>query len=123
MGDTRIREWVPGDREYVLATWTQSAAPKRPTPWYWAAQKALIDVLTTRGTVRVLCPTEYPSMILAWACVEGSCVHWVYTKRPYRGVGFARELVKNCDTRSAGKVRVDWLRYEPKRLEHEVDKR
>lgn len=117
--DVRIRAATPGDRGFVLHSWWRSAVcelrlGRRASRMYRIAMEPLL----ARCELRIVCLADEPAFVLAWAAVEGDCVHWAYTVTPYRGNGLVRSLLKGkgIHVTSQDAVSVSWLKFDPRRL-------
>lgn len=87
---------APGELELVLSAWIKSYrdlnknARKMAPKVFYPMQLKVCMRLLDRGSTWV---AVADATILGFACVEGDVVHYVYVKKPYRGVGIASSLV------------------------------
>lgn len=100
-----IREAVPADRAFILATWLRSIyygdnffsqIPKdRFMKHYHKLIERFID--NPIALVQVVCLKDDPEVILGYSVAhttaEGVALDWVYVKKPWRGIGIARSLI------------------------------
>ena len=64
---------------------------------YYSQHRKVIDHLITHAIISVACDPNDPTKIYSWACGEAydtPVVHFVYTKKDYRGKGLAKMLLK-----------------------------
>lgn len=64
---------------------------------FFYEQRRVCEALLRTCGARVLCPTDDPTVIVAWCCVGAAdgvpILHFVYTKRDFRGRGLATHLL------------------------------
>ncbi len=92
---TRIA--TPEDLKFVRASWFESYkqggyAPQAAFPIYRAGQDAIIERCLAASRTFVAYATEVPDEVCSWVCIEGSRLHYVYTKLAYRRLGMALQL-------------------------------
>lgn len=101
-----VRRALPEDMAFVSAAWFESywkgTAREQGIshPAYKAGQDALIKSIVPRATIDVVYVAEIPSELLAFSVRQGSVVHYVYVKAPYRRMGIASGLTKDVTTSS-----------------------
>lgn len=63
---------------------------------YFAKYQGYINSLLQNPQVRVevACLADEPEIILAYAVYAPGCVIWAYTKKPWRGKGLQKKLLK-----------------------------
>lgn len=103
---TRVAE--PGDRNFILATWLRGLYygdtwfQDIPKDIFMAAYHKIIEaILAHESTITVVaCLKEDPSVILGYAVLnlDGTKLHWAFTKKAWRGIGIAKRLVPTTVT-------------------------
>lgn len=95
-----IRNGNEGDLPFVFSSWLESYKDSKlaravRTTTYLQRHHELVERLLERPDVRlrVAHPVGDPVVILGWAVVEGSTLHYVLVKHQFRGHGLARSLV------------------------------
>lgn len=92
------REARPEDRGFIVSTWVRSFAEY--APWtsrartlreHWNVADRLLDAPTSR--VVVLCSVAIERTLHAWACADGTTLHYVYVPPELRGHGLARRVI------------------------------
>lgn len=94
------RAGLPEDLSFVYATWLRSYrhssafAKKITDRVFYLAHHAAIERILARGaTVLVCTPADSPEVILGYAVTEGTTLHFVYVKKPFRRLGIASGLL------------------------------
>jgi len=113
MSDTlavKIRPYEAGDEAMLVHSWLESYHDVPTVAWAprgtWlriAHDRIEAALADPKSTVLVACNPESPSQIFGWLCGEGYCLHYVYVKLTYRGLGIARGLVE------------EWMRDAPRK--------
>jgi len=70
-----LRAATRTDVPYIMNSWLNSHRHSYHTrgvegPVYYAEQRKLCELLTTRGTVLIACDTQEPDDIFGWVCAE-----------------------------------------------------
>jgi GNAT superfamily N-acetyltransferase len=99
-----LRQMDRGDESFVFATWLKSHRQSRfasviPADAYFRGHHLVIERILARPSVRatVAHPVGERDTILGYSVSEGSTIHWVYVKLPFRGLGIARALLGDID--------------------------
>jgi GNAT superfamily N-acetyltransferase len=99
--DTRIGTF--DDLNFVFATWLRSYrhdsafARSISNDIYYHWHHKIIENAIRRGAYIVIAhPKDSPEVIVGYACVEGSTLHYVYVKKAFREMGIARTLLKHA---------------------------
>lgn len=95
------RGFHPDDTNFIFASWLKGL--RYGNEWfnlieadtYYANYHKIIEViLETPGVaVTVSCLKEDPSVILGYSVHSTTCLHWVFVKKAWRGIGIAKSLV------------------------------
>lgn len=99
-----IRPAVEADYPFVMDSWQKAT---RDEPWSGnvpnnmvaaVLQEALKQLLMRGARVLIACNPERSDQIVGWVCAEAGreaekVVHAIYTKRPFRRMGVARQLL------------------------------
>lgn len=96
-----VRAAVPGDLNFILATWLRSfrfdswAAYNLRGPVYFKNQERLIrDILGRPNVVAMVgALDDQPDAVLGYVVVEPTCIHFAYTKGAWRRMGVSRTLL------------------------------
>jgi len=95
-----VRVHIAGSEAWalVLKTWllsyAQSAFARQMRGGiYHRHHHALAERLLSRGTLRVVSPSDCESQYCAWALTEPGILHYAFTKPEYRRNGFAGMLI------------------------------
>lgn len=108
-----LREYEPGDRPYVLATWARSSSSgTRKNMQAWMARYAdYMRTLESAGHVRVLVAVDESAhrqgaaVIVGWLAYSGAnFVHYVYVREAYRQQGIATQLARAAGLRLQGNI-------------------
>lgn len=96
----QIRDAVPGDMAFVLATWLRGL--KFGNSWYKLINteiyydfyhKVLENLLLRpKVIIKIACLKEDPQIILGYSVYDDSKLHWVYVKKAWREIGIAKSL-------------------------------
>lgn len=98
---TNIRPWREEDRNFILSSWYKtykdSPGHRRISPDTGMLLGALFNHLLDSCGALVLCNPDDTNQIYSWICGayygdEELLIHWVYTKKIYRSLGFAKKL-------------------------------
>lgn len=96
-----IRDYVPGDRNFILATFLRGLYYGES--WFTLIQKSvfmehyhkvityLLDKKDT--TIKVVCLKEDQDEIKGYAIYTGDTLHWIFIKKKWRKIGLARDLM------------------------------
>ena len=105
-----LRPAVEADRNFIMATimrglyYGESWFSEIPKPVFMERYHKVVEYLLGKDTTQVLiaCLKEDPETILGYSILTPSMqvVHFVFVKKPWRGIGIAGSLVP-ADTRSA----------------------
>ena len=89
-----FNSWLKSFRENGIARAVESSV-------YYSEQHKLIEKLLKRSKTFIAHEVGVPENIYGWACferVEGILViHYIYVKHSFRGLGIARELMKETE--------------------------
>lgn len=97
-----IREADQGDVSFIFSSWLKSfrggaMAKYVENTIYFSEHHKLVERLLKRSKTVVACNPEDPATIYGYLCyeiVEGIfCVHYGYTKQPFRVLGVLRQLL------------------------------
>ncbi len=98
-----IREADQSDVSFIFSSWLKSFQLGAMTRFvertiYFNEQHKLIERLLQSSTVLVACDPDDPGQIYGYLCyeqIEGiMCVHYTYTKQPFRALGVAKQLLE-----------------------------
>ena len=96
-----LRGIKPSDHNYVLATWSKGILDEVPFRWMsqgvWRKHHARLELLvrgSANGVVAVNKDDE--DHIIGYAIYCPQVIHWIYVKKPFRGLGIGRELFSNA---------------------------
>ncbi len=86
------------DLKFVRASWFESFkqggyAPQVAFPTYRSGQDAIIERCLAASWTYVAYSTAVPDEVCGWVCLEGTKLHYVYTKLVYRRHGIAIALL------------------------------
>lgn len=111
-----VRSYIDSDLNLILATWLRglfysdtlySEIPKNV--FMSEYRKILIALLTKSDTVvNVACLKDDPEVVLGYSILsnEAKCLHWVYVKKNWRGIGLAKDLVPSDITAATHTTKV-----------------
>lgn len=96
-----IRDWVPGDYNFVKATWIKALRfgnqwfARTEGPSYYKAYSKVLDSLLSTPTVQVAIASlsDEPDVILGYSVYRGTTLDFVYVKKAWRNIGIAKSLV------------------------------
>lgn len=97
----RVRAFSPtGDMAIVMDSWRQSYRSARAMrgqnpDHYFPDMGAMIAEIVGRPDTEIVvaCDVESPTMVLAWACVEGDTMHYAWTRVELRHQGLQKALL------------------------------
>lgn len=102
-----IRNAVPSDVNFILATWLRGL--RYGNEWFeMIDSKAFFEnynkvanaILShPNTTVKVACLKEDHDVILGYAVLGKDCLHWAHIKSPWRKIGLATEMVPSTITK------------------------
>jgi GNAT superfamily N-acetyltransferase len=96
-----IRKAEDGDAPFILNSWLLSGRRHYKT-WpfecYFKEAEPRFKATLENHEVLVVCNDEQPAQIFAWACFDSRfhLVHFVYTKKRWRGMGLAKMLLNHA---------------------------
>ena len=127
-----IRPMRRDDEPFVYRAWLEGYWPHSGAPlimskseWLPRWHRVIEHLLDTpEGGALVAHIEGKPEQLLGFASSGHGCLHWCYVKQAFRGLGIARELLKNftceCDYHSShwhpSLFRAGW-RYDPMALQ------
>jgi GNAT superfamily N-acetyltransferase len=103
MIDWVLREPTADDLPFIMSTWLKSARKQGARAFmtntvYYRNEKRRIEELLDRAQVRLISNPADPDHLFGWACFEMVAdifvVHYVYVKRGYRGMGYAKQALE-----------------------------
>lgn len=97
----KVRGPEPGDLNFILSTWLKGfyfgnewlkkhVEAKAYFEFFEEIAKAVLTRADTE--VRVSCLEEDENVILGYSIIEGTCLHFVFVKEPWRKLGIAKAL-------------------------------
>lgn len=96
-----VRDWVPGDYNFVKATWIK--ALRFGNPWfakskgasYYKSYSRVLDTILSQPdvSVAIACLADEHDVIIGYAVTRGRTLDFVYVKRAWRKVNIAKGLV------------------------------
>lgn len=112
--DYRIRDAVPHDKNFVLASWKRSYFNQRPERDRAEVIRILdrtIAALEKAGMrTLVACSVDRPDFIHGFVCFDSRAVHYVFVRESKRRNGVATELVREAGHGSEPTVCTYWTR-------------
>ncbi len=99
----QLRRLQPQDHNFVLDTWLRS---HRQTPWglsmleaiYFRNHRRRVLAALERSTTVVSCDPEFEDQIFGYIVLEDhgemACVHYMYLKDLYRGMGIGKQMME-----------------------------
>lgn len=101
-----IRDANPDDKNFIFSTWLRGL--RYGNDWfelidkdiyYKVYHKVLEKLLTSGVEIKVACLKEDHGVILAYSVYKNNTLHWVFSKKSWRGIGLMRDLVpRHIDT-------------------------
>ena len=94
-----IRDATASDVPFLVATWRKAVMYSSPTfehiPHEVVYEKytPVIKSILAKASVRILCMTSEPNIVLGYAVLEDAKLHFVYIKKAWRNQGFANLLI------------------------------
>jgi hypothetical protein len=98
-----IREYLPGDRNFILATWLRGAYYGQdyfrqiPKDTFMAQYHAFVEKILASPSVkiRVACLKDDPEVILGYSVLgsESQVLNWVFVKSAWRAIGIGKSLI------------------------------
>lgn len=110
---TTLRAYGPNDKNFIYSTWLKGQFygtdffKQVPHDIFYASYPSLIDSLLSRPetTITVLCLTDDPDTIIGYAVyTHPEALHWVFIKQPWRGQGFAKQMLPQGIKSFSGKT-------------------
>lgn len=99
--EPRIRDLGEHDWAFIASSWKKSNRDSEP--WlanyqYFALMEREIEQIKARPATRfrVAVDPEDAEFIWAWACSEGTRLHYVYVRQSSRGQGLAHMLARDA---------------------------
>lgn len=99
----KIREMIPDDRNFILATWLrsyrQSPFTKHiPNIIFFDAHQRLIEQFWAKPSSSTLIASldEDPMVILGYLALDPSAIHFCFVKETLQSNGVARALLKHA---------------------------
>jgi len=99
-----IRPAQPDDIPFIYSVWLRSYRHDSPITRYikqetfFKEHQRLLDRLMLRQSVKVTicCSESDPALIFGFMAYETpNIIHFIYVKKPFRGEGFAKLLIKS----------------------------
>ena len=110
----RIRKFQPSDTNFVIATWLrnykeQSYFAKRIIyNVYFKYHEPVVKLLIQRSHILISFHEKEPEVNLGFFCFETTPTefigHYIYVKKPFRGIGIAKEFIKESKMKTYPKV-------------------
>jgi hypothetical protein len=100
-GDFQIRLGKIEDLPFIESSWCTSHAHAptvlRNKSGFFAYQKKIIKLIlnTPNVYVKIAHSNEDPDVIIGWACLAPSIIHYVYVRRDARRLGVANALLSD----------------------------
>lgn len=95
-----IREYLPGDKEFIIATFLNSlyyggsiysnSEKQDFMKFYHPVAEFLVDKRS--GNIKVACLKEDKDVIVGYCLFTPKAIHWVYVKPGWRRMGIAKAL-------------------------------
>src|SRR5678815_2420163 len=85
-----IREWSPGDVNYIMATWLRGAHVEYngvlpDTLWYDAHRKFIELVTSNRHCIiKIMAAAEDPATIVGYAVASNGVLLWIHMRPQFR---------------------------------------
>lgn len=96
-----IRGYRPEDKHFIYASWLRGLYHGATT--YSDVKKQvfmenyhkILEFILQRPTteIKVACLKEDQDVILGYSVLGKDCLHWVFCKKAFRGIGIGRDLV------------------------------
>lgn len=96
-----FRNVMGEDNNFILSTWLRGL--RYGNQWfgmieqevYFKMYKPIIERLLVKPTVsvKVACLKDDPEVILSYSVLEQDRLHWVFTKKAWRQMGLANDLI------------------------------
>lgn len=94
-----IRDLSPEDHNFIMSTWLIGLFYGKS--WYSEVPKAVfmknyhkvIEFILSKSKVKIACLKDTPYVILGYAVMNDSVLHWVFIKKSWRGIGLAKDLI------------------------------
>jgi len=96
-----VRAAGPDDLAFVIDAWRRSyedapAVRGAEREHYRTEMTRAIRRLLDRAECRVACDADDPDTIVGFAAFTGDELHYCYTKKDFRGIGVARQLLEGA---------------------------
>jgi hypothetical protein len=108
----KIREAVPADLPFILDTYMRSRCSAEHSnnrrKAFASARKTFLELATRGSRLLVACDDVEPALILGWALVEGSILHFVYVKNMFRHQGVMLSLLAEARLTSSPILCTHW---------------
>jgi GNAT superfamily N-acetyltransferase len=97
------RAMLAGDESFIYSTWLRGLY--YGNSFYGAIEKQIffksyspvVAKLLNLATVRVACLETDPDVILGYAIISGSTLHWCFVKQAWRRQGIAKQLLAGSE--------------------------
>lgn len=101
-----IRHYEPDDRNLILHSWIQIAAPLQPTKHWPAAAEPRIKELLEDPSCQTLiaCSQSEHSRIFGYLVGQRPVAHFAFVKKGYREQGIAHKLLAAWRGRAEGPI-------------------
>ncbi len=101
-----IRDFKETDRAFVKATFLRglyhgdSWFSVMPKDLFMRCYAPVVEALIVRNFVKVACLTDDPDVIIGYSIVNPTLqvLHWIYVKKPFRGMGIGKALIPTLVT-------------------------
>ena len=95
-----IRDVTAQDANFVMATWLKGLRYGNdwfeliPSEVYFKVYHQVIEqiLLRPKTLIQIACLKDEPDVILGYSVFEDSTLHFLFVKRPWRGIGIAKML-------------------------------
>ena len=102
--DLEIRGYRGTDEGFVYGSWLKHywdiVEHDMRKSIFMQYHHKVIEGILERGSVRVACSSVDDDQIIGYMVIEGSILHYVYVKSPFRKSGVCKLLVKDVGLRS-----------------------
>lgn len=101
-----IREYQSDDTAFIFSSWLRSfktsffAKDIANKVYFWHQHKLIENIVSEGGKILVACDPEDTSVVYGWIVYSHlsrhglPCLHYIYVKQSFRGLGMAKALVK-----------------------------
>lgn len=100
--DIHIRPATPDDQNYIIATYINSLRSEYPEMLpddydMWIRNRLNL-LFSTGAEIYIASPEEVDDIILSYLIGTPTAIHFIYTKKVYRGLDIATSLINHWST-------------------------